>query len=587
MPQTLGGVPVQIDYTSRDYEAYRTDLLTLAAAASPDKWTDFFPSDFGVVLIELFAYVGDNLSYYNDRVANEMFLRTAQLRSSIVKHAEKFGYTLRPAVSAQVTLRIRSVNVTPQTLYKGSQFSTKGSGTEARLVFETAEDLVLPVAGDYEVIAVHGESITDVVKHSNGSRSFSITLDRTPLAFDPDLTSSLVIEVDENGNDVYQIWSEVDDFLDSGPTDSHYTVDIDENDVVTVTFGDGASGKLIPNGGRIRSKYRIGGGVVGNSVGYGKITEVVSAGITFLDTTSPVTNLAPPSGGKDRESEDEARINIPRSIKTLDRAVTADDYKYLTEQLTGVRAAKAVVGSTSWQTHVYVAMEGSNPAPTGAWDPVSGVGSGQMGTIGEYLQDRAILPIDVYIFGPTMVSTNVVVSVQALPNYFNDEVQQQVEEALGSLLDPSNRGFQDALYLSDAYAALDGLEGVKRLNITQLQRTPFIEEVAVGVADTEFTSIVTSVDVATETWTILFTSPTAFQVTGSVSGPQVNTGTVGVVYTSDDGTLSFDTTAGMFPNTAGNTYQIRTGALVGDVELEAFEIIQAGTVTVTVYGGVP
>ncbi len=63
----------QVDYTSRDYAALREDLIDLIPFYAP-QWTNRDPSDFGMAILELFAYVADGLQFYIDRTANESFI---------------------------------------------------------------------------------------------------------------------------------------------------------------------------------------------------------------------------------------------------------------------------------------------------------------------------------------------------------------------------------------------------------------------------------------------------------------------------------------------------------------------------------
>ena len=65
-----------IDYTNKDYDSLREAMLELAREKLP-AWTDHSPNDLGVTLLELFAYMGDILLYYQDRIANESYLDTA------------------------------------------------------------------------------------------------------------------------------------------------------------------------------------------------------------------------------------------------------------------------------------------------------------------------------------------------------------------------------------------------------------------------------------------------------------------------------------------------------------------------------
>ena len=53
------------------------------------------------MLLQLFAHMGDILSYYQDRVANESFLGTAQTRRSVIEHLRLIGYKLATAAPAR------------------------------------------------------------------------------------------------------------------------------------------------------------------------------------------------------------------------------------------------------------------------------------------------------------------------------------------------------------------------------------------------------------------------------------------------------------------------------------------------------
>jgi hypothetical protein len=131
-----------IDYTSRDYSAIRSDLLNAIPVRLPN-WTSQDPSDFGVVLVELFAYVGDLLNFYIDRIANEVFLSTATQRSSVIKMAELIDYQPigNQAASTNVTFTIPSGNASAVAIPAGTQVSTQGIGSVAPVVFETQSNL--------------------------------------------------------------------------------------------------------------------------------------------------------------------------------------------------------------------------------------------------------------------------------------------------------------------------------------------------------------------------------------------------------------------------------------------------------------
>lgn len=97
-------IPVSIDYTSRDYYSLRAALIARLQDRIPE-WTGNDPADFGVALVEAFAYLGDVSSYYIDRIANENFLNTATQRKSLLALAGNYGYTPSGYRSAYTTIK--------------------------------------------------------------------------------------------------------------------------------------------------------------------------------------------------------------------------------------------------------------------------------------------------------------------------------------------------------------------------------------------------------------------------------------------------------------------------------------------------
>jgi predicted phage baseplate assembly protein len=94
------GVGRQASYLARDYEALRQLILDRLAATMP-AWTETHIADIGITLVELLAYVGDDLSYYQDAVATEAYLQTARKRISVRRHARLTGYRLGEGCQAR------------------------------------------------------------------------------------------------------------------------------------------------------------------------------------------------------------------------------------------------------------------------------------------------------------------------------------------------------------------------------------------------------------------------------------------------------------------------------------------------------
>jgi hypothetical protein len=127
---------IPIDYTSRDFESIRRDLIDLAERFYPDTFQDFSEASFGAMMIDAVAYVGDQLSLYLDYNVNEAFLDTAYQTSNILRHGRVLGYkdTGRPSTFGKVALFVlvpaNVVGFGPDSQYipvmkKGSNFTSQ------------------------------------------------------------------------------------------------------------------------------------------------------------------------------------------------------------------------------------------------------------------------------------------------------------------------------------------------------------------------------------------------------------------------------------------------------------------------------
>lgn len=92
-----------IDYLAKDYRSFRRALLDFLPTIIP-QWTERREADEANTLLELFAYAGDQLSYYQDAVANEAYLDTARQRVSVRRHARLIDYAMHDGLSAMVLL---------------------------------------------------------------------------------------------------------------------------------------------------------------------------------------------------------------------------------------------------------------------------------------------------------------------------------------------------------------------------------------------------------------------------------------------------------------------------------------------------
>src|SRR5204862_2931344 len=90
----------ELDYLAKDYASFRQLMLDRIATIMPT-WQERNPADLGIALVELLAYAGDQLSYFQDAVATEAYLSTARRRVSVRRHARLLDYRLHEGCNAR------------------------------------------------------------------------------------------------------------------------------------------------------------------------------------------------------------------------------------------------------------------------------------------------------------------------------------------------------------------------------------------------------------------------------------------------------------------------------------------------------
>ncbi len=145
MTAPVNTVPVSVDYTSRDYYALR-EALVARVQSRVDTWQGNDPADFGVALVEAFAYMGDLVNYYIDRIANESYILTATQRQNLLNLASQFGYTPSGYTSATV-----DITLTNNGGYKGQVGGSILSSGSAQIVVPNDNPFIV---GD--VVTVYG-----------------------------------------------------------------------------------------------------------------------------------------------------------------------------------------------------------------------------------------------------------------------------------------------------------------------------------------------------------------------------------------------------------------------------------------------
>lgn len=462
-----------IDYMARDYDSLLASMRRLIPYKLPE-WTDFeSEADFGNVLLQLFAHMGDILSYYQDRIANESFLGTARERASIIHHLRLIGYSLSTPAPATTFLDIEVPETSTETvtISKGDAFATKSEKDKSSVRFEYTEDAPLtinfstitPTEGvkRYSGIPVEeGRLIADeVIGQSDGTPDQRLALVHTPLILRSrglgmglmkDIT--LIVEL---GN-VRQEWTLQETLAKSAKNAQNFMIDIDADDVATVIFGDGVFGAIPSTGAVIKATYRVGGGREGNVPSAAIDTILDAPQLSLMGAT--VTNPGPATGGADRESIQHAVKHAPALFRSYNRAVTAEDYKALAMNVSGVAKVRAEKGSWNAVT-LYVAPEGGGK--------VSDILKKNLLL---YFEDKRPITTMVEIQDVDYMPVYITAIVGRQSFYSSQDIKEKVLAAAHQLLAFDNVDFAQTLYISKFYEAIEAIEGVTHATLPEFRR---------------------------------------------------------------------------------------------------------------------
>jgi hypothetical protein len=320
--------PYSSDYTNKDYDAIRARTFNLIKSVFPT-WSDTQVDNFGNILVESFGFIMDVLCFTMDQWAREGRFGTAVLRKSMIDLAKLIDYVLPGATAATADVVI--------TLENASALVGKVTSVGNVAVVLSTDEITDPVTGEiisplpFEIDVITGSG-TFVWENSISQPSYSVAStglsDQSVfLPFTPFLENSEVVSTPTQGT-----FTRVDSFYDSVPTDTHYRVQVDQSNQAKIIFGNDING-VIPIG-DIEFSYRTGGGSDGN-VEPLALKKVVGSFVDTVGTTAYLScsNALAATGGLPREEVSGARVNAPRSIRTINRTVAREDYEINAERV--------------------------------------------------------------------------------------------------------------------------------------------------------------------------------------------------------------------------------------------------------------
>jgi len=292
------------------------------------EFTDFdFEASGMSTLLDILAYNTHYMAFYNNMIANEMFLDTALLRDSVVSHAKMLGYTPVSATSARAKINLQITRPagntqTTLTLPRFTRFQAAPINSIS-YVFVNPETMVGvydPACGRFcfdNLYIKEGQPLSYTFTYdatNNPTQSFELPDDNID-------TSTLEVLVQESATSLRSQKFILATDATTVLTDSAvYYLDETRNGKFRIYFGDDTIGKGLTNGNIVVATYVKTNGESANKANAFSLIESVGGFSTHI-----IFPIEPASGGADRESIDRIRFTAPKTFISNNRGVTKDD----------------------------------------------------------------------------------------------------------------------------------------------------------------------------------------------------------------------------------------------------------------------
>ena len=317
----------RLDISELDFENIKSSLKRFLSNQTQFKDYDFEGSSMAV-LLDLLAYNTHYLAYNANFVANEMFMDTAQLRSSVASLAKLVGYTPNSARApiADLKLVINDATGSTVTIPAGTKFSSSIDGLTYTFV-TVGDHVVQPVDGVYTAQSLNVYEGTYV--------SYNYTFDSTDIdqrfliPSDRADSTTIKVAVQNSASDVTTAtYNKATSITELNGDSKVYFLQEAEDGQYEIYFGDGVIGKKLDDGNIISISYVVTNKTEANGATSFSLSGSISG---FTDVTITVNSSA--QGGAEPESLQSIKTSSANFYASQDRAVTVEDYKSKTKQL--------------------------------------------------------------------------------------------------------------------------------------------------------------------------------------------------------------------------------------------------------------
>ena len=312
--------------TELDFDNIKDNLKTFLKAQTEFKDYDFEGSGMNI-LLDTLAYNTHYLGFNANMLANEMFLDSASLRSSVVSHAKGLGYEVSsPRAPIAVVNVSLETNASTKTMPAGTAFTTSVDGTDYQFV--TIADVTASNTGSsvpFDSVNIYeGSYITTryTVDTSDVDQTFTLGDANAD-------TSTLTVKVQTSASDTSTTtYTKATDITQLSSSSTVYYLQETDSGLYEVYFGDGVVSNAVSDGNIVLLQYVVTNKSLAN--GANSFSSPTSIDSVTAVTTTTVSGAI---GGAEAETIDSIKLNAPLDYASQGRAVTVDDYKTITRKL--------------------------------------------------------------------------------------------------------------------------------------------------------------------------------------------------------------------------------------------------------------
>ena len=310
----------RLEVTEFDFDDVKDNLKTFLGAQT--EFTDYDFEGSGMsALLDVLAYNTHYLGFNANMLANEMFLDSSSLRSSVVSHAKTLGYVPTSARASKATVDVTlNTNDTSATMPAGTVFNT--TVDDVSYQFSTISDVTKSNTGNtipfISIDVYEGSFITTryTVDSSDVDQRFIITDNRAD-------TTTLTVKVQTSSTDSSSnTFTEATDITQVTTGSNVYFLQEVEAGLFEVYFGDGIIGTALSDDNIVILTYVVSNKTAAN----GAAIFTNSAAIASVTDVSVATS-ATSTAGSEPESISSIKYNAPLDFASQGRCVTSEDYK--------------------------------------------------------------------------------------------------------------------------------------------------------------------------------------------------------------------------------------------------------------------